>query len=332
MAESIGGYDYDFIEVLPDDLTCTLCHFAYKQPVQIEDCGHKFCKECFQQMKDHNETNSLDLCCPIDRQLIDVARVFKDKSDERRVFNLMVKCPNFGDKCDWTGELREVLIHETTCCKNETMSHKELKQLLNRMNELESKVKINEQKLVEKDKQIEDQNKQIEEQKEKVLSLQQAQNNMVVPNIKIDNNFSPVSTAYQWKFNPTEVKSGSKLYSPPFYNGVNSYCFQLRVKFVDECYRMILYRFRGKYDSILCQDVKKADSFKFSIYLFKKNGTKKMFHYPHTDGYSIPKHAMRGRGRSNKINKNEIDDFTVDSYVHIHCFFNSDGNFNNFFG
>jgi len=53
MVESTGGYDYEFIEVLPDDMTCTLCHFAYKHPVQIEDCGHTFCKECFNQMKGH---------------------------------------------------------------------------------------------------------------------------------------------------------------------------------------------------------------------------------------------------------------------------------------
>jgi len=134
MAESTGGYDYDFIKVLPEDLTCTLCHFAYKQPLQIEECGHTFCKECFNQTKDHAVANSLDLCCPLDRQKIDVARVFNVKSEERRVLNPMVKCPNFGDKCDWTGELREVLIHEKTCCKNETMLTDvfvmELKQLL----------------------------------------------------------------------------------------------------------------------------------------------------------------------------------------------------------
>jgi len=155
MAESIGGYDYEFIEVLPDDLTCTLCHFAYKEPVQIEDCGHTFCKECFHRMKDHNEANSLDLCCPLDREKIDVTRVFKDKSDERRVLNLMVKCQNFGDKCDWTGELREALIHEKSCCKKEKMLTgafvMEMKQLFVRVTELESKVKTNERQLVEKD-------------------------------------------------------------------------------------------------------------------------------------------------------------------------------------
>jgi len=72
---------------------------------------------------------------------------------------------NFGDKCDWTGELRQALEHETKCCKDETMSNcpfeAEFKQLINRMTELEVKVKVHGQKLVEKGAQIINQNKQI---------------------------------------------------------------------------------------------------------------------------------------------------------------------------
>jgi len=71
-------------------------------------------------MKDHAESICVELLCPLDRQNIDVTRVFKDKSDERRILNLMVKCQNFGDKCDWTDELRQALEHETKCCKGKT--------------------------------------------------------------------------------------------------------------------------------------------------------------------------------------------------------------------
>jgi len=59
----------------------------------------------------------------------------------------MVKCPNFGDKCDWIGELRDVLEHEKNCCKKDIKKldnqfQSELKQLVNRMTELELKVKV----------------------------------------------------------------------------------------------------------------------------------------------------------------------------------------------
>jgi len=53
MVESVGGHDYEFVTNLPEDLTCVVCHFALKNPVQLEDCGHRFCKECFDQMKQH---------------------------------------------------------------------------------------------------------------------------------------------------------------------------------------------------------------------------------------------------------------------------------------
>jgi len=132
-------------------------------------------------MKDHAENNCIDLLCPLDRQMIDVTRVFQDKFNERRVLNLMVKCQNFGDKCDWTGELREALDHERNCCVKDTMldSTFEVKfeQIMNRMTELESKVKCNEQKHVEKDNLIKNLNKQIVDQKKQIVNLERQNKN-----------------------------------------------------------------------------------------------------------------------------------------------------------
>jgi len=402
MTETIGGYDYEFIEKLPDDLTCTLCHFAYKHPLQIEDCGRTFCEDCFNQLKDHAVKNSLDLCCPIDRQKIDIARVFRDKSDERRVLNLMVKCPYYDARCDWTGELREVLIHELTCSKNETTLHKELKQLLNSMTELESQVKTTKQKLNEKDEQIKEQEKQIKEQEKQIkelekqikelekqikeqekqikeqekqikeqekqikeqekqikeqekqikeqekqikeqkkqikelnehqdhqienlqkqiISLQQTQNNMIIPNIANDCNFSSISTAFQWKFNVTEVKSGLEKFSPPFYNEVNTYCFQLKVIFTGVYFRIIVYRYRGEYDSVLSKDMRTTEQFQFCMNLYGKEGKRKAFSWFNITDYSIPKYAMRSTGRFSKIHDDEIVDLTLDNYIHLRCFF-----------
>jgi len=80
--------------------------------------------------------------------------VFQDKFNERRVLNLMVKCQNFGDKCDWTGELRQALEHKANCCKNDTMLNSSLEvkfeQLMNRVIELELKVKCHEEINAEK--------------------------------------------------------------------------------------------------------------------------------------------------------------------------------------
>jgi len=171
MATSVGGYDYEFVTDLSEDLICTLCHFAFKNPVQIEECGHIYCQVCFQQLKDHAENNCTELLCPLDRQIIDVTRVFKDKFNERRVLNLTVKCKNYGDECNWTGELRQALEHETSCCKNDTMLNNsfevKFEQLIDRMTKIELSVKCHEQKHAEKDIQIKNQNEQIENQQSK---------------------------------------------------------------------------------------------------------------------------------------------------------------------
>ena len=53
MVETEGGYDYDFTSEIPEDLVCSVCHFVVREPVHLESCGHRTCKTCFQQLKDH---------------------------------------------------------------------------------------------------------------------------------------------------------------------------------------------------------------------------------------------------------------------------------------
>jgi len=166
MAEATGGYDYVFISDIPEDLQCSLCHSPFKNPLQIEECGHHFCSECFEQTKDHVETNSLELCCPLDRQKINVARVFKDKYIERKVLSLEVRCRNFDDDCTWTGELREALNHEKICGKKGAVLMEsfddEIKKVLKRVADIEMKLECQEQNLASKEKQLDTQNQQIE--------------------------------------------------------------------------------------------------------------------------------------------------------------------------
>jgi len=385
MAEAIGGYDFEFIEDVPEDLICTLCHFALKNPVQIESCGHTFCEDCFNQTKDHAATNSTDFCCPLDRQVIDINRVFNNKADERKVLNLKVKCRYFVDECDWIGELRDAAEHETKCLKNKSIRDKtfevDMIQLLNRMTEIESKlqtneekVKANEQKLVEKDQQIENQNKQIEyqckitneqnkaikdlkeemnnqskvlneknrqiinqnkqmkdlkvqveNQNKKIINLQLYQSAMIIPDIEDGSNFTGLNTAFQWKFNPQEVRASYGdnhiLLSPPFYNLMNSFCFQLGVNFVDNKYKILLFRFRGKYDADKDMTAT-TQSFDFILKVLGKKGKQKEFKSSNDDGdFSIPTFRERNDGLSVSINNGEIASLTVDGFVHLHCFF-----------
>jgi len=375
MAEYTGGYDYEFVAIIPEDLICSLCHLAFKNPLQIEACGHTFCTECFDQIKNQAMRNTLDVCCPLDRQKIDLTRVFYDKSDERKVLNLIVRCPYFADDCEWTGELRDVLDHETKCCKNKEALYErydlELKQVLYRVAELEFKVKSNEEIQAEKDQQIENQNKKIEDQNKKIEdlnkkiedqnkkledqnkkledqnkkiedpnkkiedlnlqfgnqnkqieSLRQVQTNMISPNNGDASDFYPVSTAYQWKFNPTEVRSGNVKHSPPFYNFMSSQCFKILVEFKDNNFILSLGRWRGKYDNALDTAIKTTKDFNFYIHVIGTNEKQNVSNYSNNADYSI----LEGKKSSaywydDEISHGEIVSLTIDGYVHLHCFF-----------
>jgi len=179
------------------------------------------------------------------------------------------------------------------------------------MTELEVKVKVHERNLVEKEsqninqnkqivdlnkhivnlnKQIEDQKNQSLNQKIQIESLQKGQTNsishqlssnqtsllMTIPNIEDESNYSPMFTALQWKFNPTDVKSGVIKISPPFYNVMNAYCFQLDAQFIRNSFCISLCRYRGKYDDNV-KEIKTSKNFDFQIHIFGKNIKLKIF-------------------------------------------------------
>ena len=51
MALTKSGYNFEFVGDVPDELICVVCHLVLKEPVQLVQCGHRFCKSCFNQMK-----------------------------------------------------------------------------------------------------------------------------------------------------------------------------------------------------------------------------------------------------------------------------------------
>lgn len=51
MALFDGGYDLDFADEVLEEFSCCVCHLTLKEPVEIENCGHRLCELCFSQMK-----------------------------------------------------------------------------------------------------------------------------------------------------------------------------------------------------------------------------------------------------------------------------------------
>lgn len=47
-----GGYDVKFVGEEPRNVTCSICLLTLREPVQAEDCGHRFCGSCVERLKD----------------------------------------------------------------------------------------------------------------------------------------------------------------------------------------------------------------------------------------------------------------------------------------
>ena len=48
-----SGYDANFEAEPPDYLKCIICALVLRDPVMIVECGHRFCKGCYEKMKDY---------------------------------------------------------------------------------------------------------------------------------------------------------------------------------------------------------------------------------------------------------------------------------------
>ena len=104
--ETMGGYEYCFVESLPDELVCKICQYPVRDPLLSECCGQNFCKSCLDIYTDSNAS-----FCPFCRR--NNFNAFHDKRTERVVLSYHVSCNGKG--CKWRGELRRAQEHEEHC-------------------------------------------------------------------------------------------------------------------------------------------------------------------------------------------------------------------------
>ena len=45
-----GGYDVKFVKGDPENIQCSICLFTLREPMQAEECGHRFCKSCVEDL------------------------------------------------------------------------------------------------------------------------------------------------------------------------------------------------------------------------------------------------------------------------------------------
>lgn len=111
-----GGYDYKFVDKIPDVFICNICYLPSRDPYLTVCCGHVFCNSCL------NNGVIVIKVCPMCRNK--EFTTFPNKQADREVKNLRVLCPNMKKGCDWVGELRAVSDHlgSSEGCKYECVT------------------------------------------------------------------------------------------------------------------------------------------------------------------------------------------------------------------
>ncbi|XP_066935226.1 TNF receptor-associated factor 6-A-like [Clytia hemisphaerica] len=62
--DNLGGFDVEFVLEEKDDLKCSICLLVLREPMQAEQCGHRFCKGCVINLPKSDKKGYI---CPIDR-------------------------------------------------------------------------------------------------------------------------------------------------------------------------------------------------------------------------------------------------------------------------
>jgi len=109
MAENKGGYDVEFLHEQFDDMKCSICLLVLREPMQADECGHRFCKSCVVNIEKSGQKKYI---CPQDRTKMSL---FRDKGREREILNRPVKCIHHKEGCCWANALRELEYHTKEC-------------------------------------------------------------------------------------------------------------------------------------------------------------------------------------------------------------------------
>ena len=103
----VGGYECEFVDSIPESLSCPVCLLPFRDPHLLDCCGAKYCTPCIDRLKSSGQP------CPLCKQQFNS---ILDKNKQRKVLGLKVRCSRKKDGCEWEGELRHLAHHEREEC------------------------------------------------------------------------------------------------------------------------------------------------------------------------------------------------------------------------
>ena len=101
-AEKNETTEFEFVDPLPPDWTCSLCLDVLKEPT-LTSCGHHFCRQCIDRViaRDH--------VCPLCKD--HGFQTLLDKATSRKINALQLYCKLKSRGCQWVGELGGLEAH-----------------------------------------------------------------------------------------------------------------------------------------------------------------------------------------------------------------------------
>ena len=102
-----GGYEYQFVNPVPDNWVCKICHLPSRDPYMTGQCcrGQTICKTCLDQW----QKKAGNMKCPVCRK--QEGGFHPNYPIEREIKSLHVYCSNKEKGCKWKGELNDINNH-----------------------------------------------------------------------------------------------------------------------------------------------------------------------------------------------------------------------------
>ena len=98
-----GGYNCEFIDVVPADFLCESCGLVAREPSLTVCCGKHYCHTCISHLLRDSKP------CP-GCEAVPFSAIL-DKNYQRKVLALRVHCTMKDCGCQWTGQLEQLDTH-----------------------------------------------------------------------------------------------------------------------------------------------------------------------------------------------------------------------------
>ena len=97
------GYEYEFVDQVPEDYLCKLCKHVAREPTLLSCCGECFCKACVDVIIQNKKP------CPNCSKTDSTS--FLHPKYQAKILALEVRCTMKDRGCEWTGQLQHLDAH-----------------------------------------------------------------------------------------------------------------------------------------------------------------------------------------------------------------------------